>query len=93
MGIERDEFYIGERVLLDVDFTQAGAPHAAGSTTLVIKQPDGTNVSPAVTISPTSHAHAQFDTAQTGWHEWRWASTGTLVGAMQGRFRVLPLNV
>jgi hypothetical protein len=95
MGIERDQFYIGERVLFDVDFkNQAGALVNAGTTSLVIQPPgDAAEVTPSVTITPLTHAHAEFVTAVAGWHEWRWASTGTLIGAKQGRFRVLPLNV
>jgi hypothetical protein len=94
MGIERDEFYVGERVLFDVDFKVNGAPANAGTTVLTIQLPDdGNEVTPSVTIAPTTHAHAEFDTTVPGWHEWRWASTGSLIGAKQGRFRVLPLNV
>lgn len=99
MGIERDQFYIGELVLFDVDFLVDGALVSAGTATLTIQpppteaDPEPADILPAVTILPAWHAHAEFVTVREGWHEWRWESSGALVAAHQGRFRVMPLNV
>jgi hypothetical protein len=100
MGIESDQFYIGELVKFDVDAKNAdGTPAAAGTMLLTIQPPPTSadpapaDVTPAVTVSPATHAHAEYTTTRPGWHEWRWQSSGALVAAHQGRFRVLPLNV
>lgn len=77
MGIERDEFYVGERALFDVDVTVATAYASAAACVLTIQLPDGTDVTPPVTVGPFYHAHAEFTTEQAGWHEWRIASTGS----------------
>lgn len=95
VALERDEFLINERVLFDVDVLVQGAspPNLSGTTVVLTIQPPGSaaEVTPAVIIS-TAHAHAEYITSLAGWHDWRWESTGTIVGAQQGRFRVLPKN-
>jgi hypothetical protein len=94
-SLERDEFFINELVEFDVDVFVDGAspPNLSGTTvTLTVQDPAGTDSTPAVTIAPATHAHATFLAAIAGWHEWRWESTGTIKGANQGRFRVLPKN-
>lgn len=97
MGIERDEFLIGERVLFDTDVLVAGVPppNLSGTTVLLTVQPpgDASEVQPLVTFAPAPHAHAEYVTVAAGWHEWRWETTGSIESARQGRFRVLPLNV
>jgi hypothetical protein len=102
VGVERDEFFIGERALFDAAVTVGGAspPNLVGTTVVLRIQPPADDAgterpeaTPAVTFSPATVAHASYTTAYEGWHEWRWESTGTIVGAQQGRFRVLPLNV
>lgn len=98
MGIERDEFYVGERVVFDADLTVTDDPAAALdplTTVLTVQQPDATDATPALTITgvPARHVRAEYLTAQDGWHEWRLASTGTVEAVRQGRFRVVPVNV
>jgi hypothetical protein len=99
VGIERDQFYVGELVLFDVDFKVGDALVAAGTAVLTIQPPPTdadpapADVLPAVTIGPPYHGHAEYVTTRAGWHEWRWESSGSLIAAHQGRFRVLPVNV
>lgn len=101
MGIERDKFFIGERVLFDTDVLVNGAApsNLVGTTVLltIAPPPDSIGnarpeVTPALTITGT-HAHGEYLTVYEGWHEWRWESTGTIMSAQQGRFRVVPKNV
>jgi hypothetical protein len=101
-GIERDEFFVGERALFDAAVLVGGvpAPSMAGTTMQLRIQPpaDDTGTprpeeTPAVTFNPASVAHAAYTALYEGWHEWRWEATGTIVGAAQGRFRVTPVNV
>lgn len=96
MGIERDEFYVGERVEFDGDLTVPDDPNAdLGTTVLTIQPPTGDAVTPAVVKSgtPQSHAHAEYVTVTPGWHEWRLESDGAVEAVRQGRFRVIPPNV
>lgn len=96
MGQERDEFFVGERAEFDVDILVNGAAPVSmvGTALALIIQPPGTAAeeTPAVIMAPASHGHAEFVTSLPGWHEWRWETTGTIRGAQQGRFRVLPIN-
>jgi hypothetical protein len=102
MGVERDEFFIGERALFDAAVTVDGVPPPSmvGTTVALRIQPPADDAgaerpeaTPTVTFSPSTVAHAGYTTVYEGWHEWRWESNGAIVGAQQGRFRVLPLNV
>lgn len=104
MGIERDEYFLGERVIFDADvlINDVPAPQPPGLTgttpLLTIAPPpddDGaTNPEVAVTLTITGvHVRGTYDTEVAGWHEWRLATTGNIVSAQQGRFRVLPSNV
>lgn len=93
---ERDRFLIGERVQFDVDIFVANVqpPDLSGTIVLLtVKLPDGSETAPLVSVGPGSHCHAEFVTSLSGWHEWRWETTGTIVGAQQGRFRVVATNV
>jgi hypothetical protein len=102
MALERDEFFIGERVNFDTQVKLAnGNPPAdlAGTTPLLTIEPPPddqgtarTEVTPAVTIAGT-FLHAEYVTVYAGWHEWRWETSGVIESAEQGRFRVLPKNV
>lgn len=95
-ALERDEYFIGERVMFDVDVLVGGAapPNLTGTTVALIIQPPGgaAEVTPSVSFAPATHAHAEYVTTLAGWHEWRWHSDGAIQGAQQGRFRVLPIN-
>lgn len=101
MASERDQFLIGEHVTLRVLVTVDGVEPAnlSGTTlALVIQPPPDENGAERaevnVTVTPSSGGNASgtYDTEFAGWHEWRWVTTGTIIGAQQGRFRVLPIN-
>lgn len=102
MGQEQDEFYIGERVVIDVVITVDGAspPNLVGTTVALTIQPppddsgvERAEATPPLTFSPATVGHASYVTQFAGWHEWRLQSTGVIEGARQGRFRVVDLNV
>lgn len=103
MAIERDLFYVGEIVKFDAAVKLPDGttpPDLVGTTVqLVIQEPpldDDTipaDVLPSLTFAPATVAHAEYETARPGMHEWRLVTTGTIKSARQGRFRVQPVNV
>lgn len=104
MADERDEYFIGERALIDavvkVDGVPAPVPPGLVGTTstLTILPPaddDGTaRAEIDVPLTPAGVTlHGEYDTEWAGWHEWRLETTGAIISAEQGRFRVRPINV
>lgn len=104
MADERDEYFIGERALIDVVVNVDGAPAPAPpglvgtvSTLTILPPPDETGAARAEIDVPLTAAgvslHGQYDTEWAGWHEWRLETTGNIRSAEQGRFRVRAKNV
>jgi hypothetical protein len=104
MADERDEYFIGERVLIDCTVKVLGvtAPTPPGLdgttyTLTILPPPDDNDVARDdidVTLDATGVLlHGEYDTEWAGWHEWRLETTGAIRSVQQGRFRVIPKNV
>jgi len=100
--MERDEFYIGERVEFDASVLLAGGsppPNLSGSTPslVVAPPPDEAGAAraeemPTILVTGTQ-LHAEYGAEFAGWHEWRLQVSGVIAAVQQGRFKVIPLNV
>lgn len=102
---ERDEYFIRERVnfeltLLRADGSFPDTELPSTVVTLTLKPPpdddgnDRDDIDLSVVGTPGQNFFVStYDTEWSGWHEWRMETTGGLVGAQQGRFRVVPINV
>lgn len=101
MADERDEYFIGERALIDavvkVDGVPASTLVGTTSTLTLLPPPDDAGVDRAeidVPLTPTGATlHGGYNTEWAGWHEWRLETTGLIRSAEQGRFRVIAKNV
>lgn len=102
MPIERDQFFVGERVVISLtllrgDGTEPSGGELAGTTVTltILPPPDGDTPRDDVDVGFAAAGNdfsGTYETLYEGWHEWRWATTGTIMGVEQGRFRVLPVN-
>lgn len=76
MGIEQDEYFLGERVVFDAALIVGGLPAAALDLALTIVDPDGDTVQPSSHDLNPEHtaAHSEFTPTKSGWHQWRYVS-------------------
>lgn len=85
---------IGDRVTLDVTFTNAGGTATSPTTvTLQVTPPGGTATTVSNSAGATGVYTATYDPTVAGIHYYRWAGTGALVVAEEGQFHVRPRRV
>jgi hypothetical protein len=87
MGKE-PSFIVGATVKLRAEFRVDDVLTNPTAVTLTVEAPDGTDSTPAVSADSTGKKSGTFTPAQTGYHNWRWDSTGTAAGRVEGRFYV-----
>lgn len=76
LGLNRDEFYVGEVVVFDASPEDAGDGFAEGLVVLTIRLPDGNEITPVVTLLDRRSARGLMETVVEGWHEWRIETLG-----------------
>lgn len=85
---------IGDQVTLTGTFTTAaGALTDPSAVTCTVRQPDGTNATPATTRQSLGVFTATFAPTQSGEHWYRFAGTGAAVGAEERAFMVETRHV
>lgn len=87
-------FDLGDPVPLSITIRDSdGVPADAGSVTLTITLPDGTNtvIGPIASTSPGVYDH-DYATVQAGRHVVRWVATGTNASAYTDAFDVQPAD-
>lgn len=77
-------FVVGDTVKFRAEFRVADTLTNPTGVTFTIEEPDGTDQSPSVTSDGTGLRSATFVPDQTGYHHWRWDSTGTAAGRQEG---------
>lgn len=88
MSTKEPSFIIGDVIKLRAEFEVAGVLTEPSAVVATIEEPDGTDVTPSVTSDATGKKSVVFTPDQTGYHNWRWNSTGTAAGRKEGRFYV-----
>ncbi len=88
MSSKEPSFVVGDTIKLRAEFEVASVLTTPTGSVLTIEEPDGTDQTPSLTTDATGKRSATFTPTQTGYHHWRWASTGTAAGRIEGRFYV-----
>lgn len=84
---------LGDVVTLTEEISDsAGDPANAGTVTLTVGLPDGTEVTVPITNTPVGHYQANYPTVQAGRHTVRWLATGVNARATTDMFDVRPAS-
>lgn len=81
-------YVIGQVARLTVLVTADGVPVAPSVVSCTVELPDGTQQSPSTSTSVTGTYTADFTTTIKGAHVYRFASSGSHVGAVEASFDV-----
>ena len=81
-------FVVGATVKLRAEYRVADVLTNPSTVVLTIEEPNGDDQTPSDMADATGKKSATFTPDQTGYHKWRWNSTGTAAGRKEGRFYV-----
>lgn len=79
-------FPIGHTVKVSAEFRVGGVLTEPTTVVLTVEEPDGTNNLPSVNNDGTGLRSASFTTDQSGWHRYKWVSTGPAAGVQESAF-------
>jgi hypothetical protein len=85
---KQPSFVVGDTIKFSAEFRVNDVLTDPTAVALTIEEPNGDDQTPGVTNDGTGLRSGTFVPDQTGYHHWRWNSTGTAAGRKEGTIYV-----